>query len=130
MYKIILVMLLAIVSGNALAEEWIEIGGGKELTIYVESTFVHKEGDRVKIWTLHNFKTARKATGRTYKSMKMQSEYNCKEETTRILFLSEYSENNGGGKMVYSDSPHNSNWRPVPPDSTSKALLEIACWKL
>lgn len=128
MRKAILMMLLAVASSSALAE-WLEIDSNKISTVYVDITTIRKAGNRVSIWSLHGYKTVRKVMGRTYRSIKMQSEYDCQEEKMRMLYLSEHSENNGGGIIIHSESTPDSNWRPVPTDSVSKTILEIACLK-
>jgi len=130
MRKAILMMLLAIVS-NSVAAEWVLAGRNKTATIYTDPATISKAGDRVKMWVLHDFhQTAMDAYGKKpYKSSKVQAEYDCKNEQTRILYTSDLSGNMGEGDVINGDSVP-SNWIPVARGSIGEDLWEFACGKM
>ena len=114
--------------------EWVEVSSDNTDTIYYANpTTIRKAGNMVKIWELYDLKTAQKSSeGTSYLSMKMQSEYDCKEERQRTLFISHYSKNMGRGEAVFSFSYTDSNinsWTPVSPGSVGEGLWKFACGK-
>ena len=128
MRKVILMMLLAVSSSNAVAE-WVEVGGNKDTTAYADLATIHKAGDRVKMWELFDFKTARKlSNGELVMSMRGQVEYDCKEEQSRKLLVSYHSGNMGRGETVRAESDTR-KWMPVPPETLVKTMWKTACGK-
>ena len=127
MRKVILMMLLAGVSGNAMAE-WASIGSNEKTAIYVDQTTVKRQGDLATMWHLTDFTHSQQDMGEKYLSTKDQNEYDCKEMKWRRRAASQYSKNMGGGKLVYSDT-YTTRWMRVPPDSGVEILLNFACKK-
>ena len=127
MRKVILMMLLAMVSGSA-AAEWLEAGSNEIGAIYyADSATIRRAGNRVKMWNLVDYKTARVSFGgMPYMSMKAHVEYDCKEERARTLYYSNHSGNMGRRKSVFSDDDP-TKWRPVPRGTVQEDLWEIAC---
>jgi len=82
MHKAILIMLLAVVSSSAMAE-WVSLGesGDKTLTNYADPATIRKSGNRVKMWSLYDFKTVQVR----FRSVRLQIEYDCKEEEYRVF---------------------------------------------
>ncbi len=130
MHKAILMMLLAVVSSSAMAEwaEWVEVGSNDNVTSYADPATIRKVGNKVKVWELVDFKTVQGSTGFQFNSAKVQTQYDSKEEQTRILYATFHSENMGGGDVVLT---HNNaaKWAPVTPDSVDEAMWKIACGK-
>jgi len=126
MHKAIL-MLLAVVSSSAMAE-WVEVGTTNKYTSYADPDTIRKVGNKVKVWELVDFKTVQGSTGFQFNSAKVQSQYDCKEEQTRMLYATFHSENMGGGDVVMT---HNkaTKWAPVAPDSINMMLFEFVCGK-
>ncbi len=127
MRRIVLMVLLSAVSSTAMAE-WVKVSNvdGGDITFYTDPSTIRKNGKSVKMWELQDYLTAR--TGENYLSVKIQNEYDCKNERTRLLFLSLHSAHMGGGDIVeMNNSP--GEWMPVPPASIIEALWKIACGK-
>lgn len=101
MHKATLMMLLAVMSSSAVAE-WVPVVGNETVgaTAYADPATIRKTGNKVKMWDLLDYKTAQGDAGMQYMSMKAQTEYDCKEEQSRPLYLSFHSENMGKGKVV------------------------------
>lgn len=129
MRKVILMLLLAMVSSSAMAE-WIMVDSGDTSTTYADPTTISKAGNIVKMWWLDDFKKAdTAANGKAYMSMKGQDEFDCKEEKSRQLHFSFYSELKGGGEMVYNEILKHPKWYPVSLGSAGADLWKIACGK-
>lgn len=128
MCKAILMMLLAVVSSNAMAE-WVKVGGSDTLSIYADPTTIRKKSNIVKMWNMFDLKAEQTVTGgKPFLSVKGQEEYDCKEEQVRILYESNHSRNMGSGEQVFSTA-NLGKWLPVPPDSGTKVLWNYACGK-
>ena len=132
MYETILTILLAVVSSSAMAE-WVEIGEtDKETTEAYASTFyadpdtIRKTGNRVKMWSLVDYKITMEELGVT--SSKSQDEYDCKEKKQRVLFISFYSGHMGKGETVVIHNERG-DWKPTSPGSANEAILKLACGK-
>jgi hypothetical protein len=128
MRKVMLMMLLAVVSSNAVAE-WVKIGSSENITIYVDLATIRKTGNKVKMWNLLDLKSARgEDTGKPYMSAKGQQEYDCKKKQLRKLAFSFHSGNMGAGEVAYIDYDFE-KWIPVSPGSINEAMWKVACRK-
>jgi hypothetical protein len=121
--------LLAVVSSSA-AAAWVETGSNEVGAIYyADPGTVRRAGNRVKMWNLVDYKTARiSLNGKPYISIKVHVEYDCKEKRMRTIYYSDHSGNMAGGKSVYSDDDP-AKWSPVPRATVQEDLWEIACGK-
>lgn len=128
MYKWVL-MLMAVVSGSA-AAEWVAITGNERLTIYVDPTTIRRDGDKVKMWSLFDYRKAQtvKVGGKSlvYLSTKGQDEFDCKEEQKRLIFLTGHSKKMGHGNTVSTENGP-SPWEPVAPASIAEVMWKFAC---
>jgi hypothetical protein len=129
MRKVIL-LLLAVVSSNAMAE-LVQIGGHGGLAIYTDPSSFHKEGNIARMWNVYNYNMARReAGGKLYLSEEEQVEFDCAEEQMRTLYFSYRSGNMGEGELVKFDSnSDNIKWDPIEPGSTGALLWKYACGK-
>lgn len=125
MRRAILMLLLAVVSNNVMAE-WIKVnsGGGGNVTVYTDFSTRSQNGNRVKLWDLMDYRT--RQTGNVM-SLKRQVEYDCKEVKMRVFYSSIHSENMGRGETVAYPNPD--VWTPVPPGTIGENLWHIACRK-
>jgi hypothetical protein len=128
MLKLILMLLLAVVSDQAMAELE-QIGGYEGITIYTEPSYLQREGDKVKMWNVYNYYTAQRGPeGKMYLSIDQQEEFNCKERLMRVLYFSYRAGNLGQGEPVYSKSfSEDVRWDPIEPGSKGEYLLKLAC---
>ena len=99
MHKAILMLLLAVMSSSAMAE-WVNLG---------EAVRKHPESSML------------------YASIKEQSEYNCKEEQSSILYQVLFSENMGKGKRITKRDPE--EWGPIEPNTVGVKTWKFACGK-
>jgi hypothetical protein len=128
MRKVILMMLLAVMSGSA-AAEWVEVGRSETHTSYADLATIRTAGNLVKMWGLLDLKTPELVEqSKPFMSMMSQTEHDCKEERTRRLSLIMYSGNMGMGEVIFTDSDPG-KWSPVAPGSVQEHLWELACGK-
>ena len=96
--------LLVLGSGLAYAD-WRALGTNhKGMTAYVDPDTILRKGDFVKMWELHDFKTTQIVAGNSFLSGKIQSEYDCANEHSRRVSITEFSGNMGSGEVVYTKS--------------------------
>jgi len=128
MHKAILMMLLAVVSTSAVAE-WVHIVDNKATgtSYYINSDIIRKSSNKVKVWELIDLKKAVNSSEKKYISAKLHTEYDCKEEQTRILYSVLYAGNMGAGEIIRSYYT-SEKWSPIVPDSVGTPLLKYACW--
>lgn len=136
MHKTILAMLLAVMTSSAIAE-WVAVGANDGGDIYADPSTIFSEGNQVRIWTLIDYKMPR-VFGRLkpLMSMKVQTEFDCKEKQSRGLSFFAYSGNMGSGDaenmseagIAYIDTAPK-NWTAVHPNGMGPALWKFACTK-
>jgi len=131
--KKIVVLLLLMVSTNVMAE-WTNIGDSDsgEATVYVDIGAIKKKGHKVKMLKLLDYKAVQKLGNDTYLSQITHSEYDCEEETSRMLDVFMYSENMRQGKIVNSLSNIKNDGISISsiiPGTIQEALFKIACSK-
>lgn len=127
--RTILMLLLAIASSNAFAE-WVLVDqtNDKSMSSYADSATMRKTGNRVKMWTLDNYKKAYKSGNQAFLSEKSQVEYDCNEAQMRLLSLLQYSAKMGAGEVIFSQFEP-SPWTPVVPQSVGMTMWKFACGK-
>ena len=89
MNKLLLTLTLALLSTNAMAT-WTRVGrsdelGGGGVTVYVDYDTIQKSGNKVKMWTLKDYKAEQETGGVKYLSFKIQKEFNCDDGQNRYL---------------------------------------------
>jgi hypothetical protein len=128
MRKMILILLLAVVSSNAMAE-WVAVNRNKYATGYANPATIVKNGNIAVMWSLVDCKTiTRFIGGPPFMSIKSQEEFDCKEKKLRTLVYTLHSGKMGEGEVVYSDS-NPSKWASALPESGMGDFLKIACGK-
>jgi hypothetical protein len=97
-------------------------------TVSVDPDTIHRKGDLVELWVLYDSKITQAGRGGPLRSTKAQDEFNCEAGLSRILAVTDFSGNEGSGKVVYSNLDEQ-KWEPVVPGSLGLALWNIACNK-
>jgi hypothetical protein len=145
MRKLILILVLASVSSNAMAE-WVKIvsidsrESPESQTAFVDPATIHKNGNLVTMWVLVDHQSGlpkgienrldaifHKSKGIT-KSWKVQDEFECKDRKLRMLSYTGYAEQMGKGAIIPNDIV-TGEWEPVIPGSIGAALWGFACGK-
>ena len=127
MRNTILMLLLAVVSGNAMAE-WFFIEGNEKQKAYADPATILKTDNKVKMWSMIDLKeTAKLSDGKQFLSWKTQYEFDCKMRKFRMLAASMHSKNMGEGEVTNSLDFESPKWEAVPPDSEGEILWKFAC---
>lgn len=127
MRKIILILLLAGLSGNVMAE-WVVVSPGGDSTGYIETKSIRKVGTIVRLWELTDYQKPQPLEKATFLSMKAYVEYDCEEAQYRPRALSAHSGPMGTGGVVYTFNS-DAQWSPVPPESNVEITWKFACKK-
>ena len=128
--KKLVVLLLLMVSTSVFAE-WTEVGGNDDagLTTYVDYGTIKRKGNKVKMWSLLDLKTVQEVAGKKYLSVMSRNEYDCEEETSRMLDFYEYSGNMRNGEIVWSSTNIKKETVSIIPESIDEGNFNIACGK-
>lgn len=133
MSKLFIAALLAVFSTSAMAE-WTSVGGNDTTVNYADRSTIRKSGNKVKMWDLIDFKVVKISKNDEnddvhYLSMATQFEYDCKEETAKILTFNWYSKNMGAGEVVNFSGALHEEPVPISPSSIIEVLFKLACGK-
>ena len=126
MHKAILIMLLAAVSSSAMAE-WVKVSEDKLVAAYADPATIRKSGNKVKMWALWDYSTAQEGDSKPYMSVRIQNEYNCKEETDRQIYATTFSGNMLEGNKIAMQGGR--NWEPIALRTFGETLWKFACGK-
>jgi hypothetical protein len=123
MKKLPLILVLAFVSSNAMAE-WTFIGTTRDNVIahYIDKNII-RNGDIVKVWRLIDEPQRGPAVG----SAILWYEINCRNKESKLLALVEHEGNMGKGKVVFHREPTNQPWTSIPPKSIAHKTMTISC---
>jgi hypothetical protein len=129
--KKLTILLLLMVTTSVFAE-WTKVTSSKggENTFYIDFETIKRKGHKVKMWDLYDFKTVKEGRGgKGYLSSLMLHEYDCEEETIRLLDLHGYSGNIKTGDNVFSHSNLKEEPKSIRPDTIDSVFYKIACYK-
>ena len=110
------------------ATNWTAVGLFDIGTFYVDLDTQVKSGDHRKIWTSLDYRTPKvnQHSGKTFKSTRMQMEFDCKAETVRTLSLSYHSGVRLSGDTLSSEGVIGP-FEPVPPDTPVHKIMHLVC---
>ena len=131
MNKLLIAALLTVFSTSVMAE-WTRVGGdGDGTTTYADLSTIRKSDNKVKMWILMDFKVVQifKGNGARFLSMTMQEEYDCKEDTSKLLTANAYLKNMVAGEVVYASGAAHGEPVPVAPGSMGDDKFKVACGK-
>ena len=110
--------------------EWTEVAGNAHgMMVYADFGTIKKKGNKVKMWTMYDFKTVQKVGNDSFLSSVSRNEYDCEEETVRLLDFYWYSGNMRQGEIVVSSTNIKRESKSIMPDTFNDDLLKIACGK-
>jgi hypothetical protein len=128
MTQLLLVILLFLSSGLAYGG-WMSLGESDSgTTVYADLTTMRREGDRVKMEVLFDFKTVRTKEGVSYSSAKAHMDYDCAKPRYEGLAVLYYSGNMGNGNVL-DRSSGKGKWLRISPGSLDESLWKLACGK-
>ena len=126
--KRLTLLLLLMISTNVSAE-WtmVDKSSNGDTTAYVDSETIKRKGNKVKMWSMYNFKTIQEVAGYRYLSSMTRYEYDCEEETRRQLDFYWYSGNMRQSEIVVSQTNIKDESTSVIPGSIDVSFLKVAC---
>jgi hypothetical protein len=128
--KVVLMLALGLTCSSAMAE-WALINSSDASDDYVNRSSIRKTVNKAKMWSLTDFKIIQKDSDveKPYLSEALLFEYDCKNETTKLLSISVYSDNMQRGVSVASFSyPSPASFESAP-NSINELKWKIACGK-
>lgn len=102
------------------------VGGTNSFITYVKLTTITRDGSKVKMWGLFDYKEATEV--RPYLSKILQSEYDCNEKQSRILYARAYAGNMTKGEE-FTSGPVFEKWSIVQPGTVQESFWKIVCEK-
>lgn len=129
MNKLILILMLLFFSTDSMADEWIKVTEREEdggYTIYADLTSISMADDRVKMWTLFDYKIEQEDTGAYFLSKKVRRKYDCRGKHVKELAFKLYNWNMGRGELIRSYSQPQ-EWEKIEPGSVREAEWKMAC---
>ena len=130
--RIVLVLLVLSCSVGLAKAEWLKImtvSNSDGFIVYGDFATHHiDEKGLVKMWFLYDYKTAQKNYQVPYRSVRIQRQYDCKEERARTLAQSLFDGNMALGNVV-SDDSSTRTWGSVAPGTLGETMWKAACGK-
>ncbi|MCP9463487.1 MAG: hypothetical protein NNA25_01675 [Nitrospira sp.] len=129
----LVVMALMLSAGCPAWAGWVSLGGDDTagMTIYIEASAIEKNGDHRLVWVLYDFKKPQtKEGGVSFRSAKIQREYDCAKAATRILMIQHFAGPMESGKKVLERATPDREWEPVgqlESGTVAKDLWTLAC---
>lgn len=85
-----------------------------------------KNGYKVKMWRMYDYKAAQESGGYKFMSSKFLDEYDCKEEQKRLLVNTTFSGNMGAGEVIFTIAEAG-KWQTAMPNSIDEVMWKFAC---
>ena len=126
--KKLVVLLLLMISTNVFAE-WTEVRESEVETDYTDFESIVKEGNKVKMWNLYDYKTIKSGGGVSYLSSLYLEEVDCENHTKRLLEAYLYSGNMKSGQVVFSQTKMKMKEALILPDSMIEISFNLVCGK-
>ena len=130
MKRLLLILPLILLSIEPANAEWMPVYEINQLstTVSVDPDTIQRNGNLVELWVLYDSKITQAGRGGPLRSTKAQDEFNCEARLSRVIAVTDFSGNEGSGKVVYSNLDEQ-KWEPVVPGSLSLTLWKVACNK-
>jgi hypothetical protein len=126
MGKLTSIFLLCLINQVAFAG-WSEIASDHIASEFVNVETIERNTTIAKMWNMSDFKAPQEVgNGRLYLSSKALQEYNCLEQTKRLVSLVHYADGMGKGQVVFMDN-HPGEWKKIPQGSLGEVHLKAAC---
>ena len=121
---------LTMLSSCALAD-WIKVTASDDgkITSYADPDTLLVLGAKVQLLTMTDYQEAQSiSANQKFKSVTMQDEFNCDDETGRHINLSAMSDNMGKGTSVAAETKP-APVRKIQPQTADAEMLKFACAK-
>lgn len=131
MKKIFSCFLLYFFCINAHAE-WTKYDDFNGRTLYFDAPSMKRDGDILKVWLLHDFKSPQELSPGSgkYLSSRIQVHFNCRDMTSSLAHASTHTERQAKGKVIASKTFATTDWTPIAPATAYYDFAEIGCAKV
>ena len=121
---------LATILATPVLADWVKTGRGADFHNYIDPATVRRTGSTVRVWSLSDYESVRDDRDGTgpYRSVKVLREYDCRNETTRSIYIASYRDNMGEGAVTYSNSS-STPATPIIPESIGATVWGLLCAK-
>lgn len=92
-------------------------------TMFIDPSTIKKNGSNIKIWVKH----VSMRSNETIKSGIIQMEYNCRDETERILYGRLYDDFDGKGNVIFTFEEYKQATPILPGEGFDRSLLNVLC---
>lgn len=128
MRKLILMLLLGVVSSNAIAE-WVLVTAGNKQSSFVDSSTIQRLGEIVRFFGIDVFiKPQMTPEGKTFMSVQSEFEVDCSQQQSRRLNIIAYSGKMGSGDVIYVKQ-NAGPWRPANRSTVMDDISKYVCGK-
>ena len=126
--KALLLASLMLTSSLAHAAHWTALGLFEVGTFYIDTDSVTVSNEHRKVWTALDYRDphVNQHNQKTYKSTRMQMEFDCKEQTVRTLSLSYHSGVRLSGETLSTEGVIG-QFEAVPPDTPIFKIMRMVC---
>ena len=126
--KVLFLTGIVLTSSLAHASHWTALGLFDVGTFYIDTDSVTRDGYRRKVWTSLDYREphVNQHTQKTYKSTRMQMEFDCKEQHVRTLSLSYHSGVRLSGETLSTEGVIGA-FEPVPPNTPIFKIMRQVC---
>lgn len=123
--RAILTLILGLVAANAMAADWrlvfLTHDGDKW---FVDAGSIRINGSMRRAWVLVNLGTPEEDGTQSKRAL---DEYDCREGRSWFMQLSGHSLPDANGKVTYSYSHTDRDWRYAPPGTVDESMLKFVC---
>jgi hypothetical protein len=129
MFKTFLSAMLLTIWSCAVHAAWVVESKEDRFTVYLDPSSVVKSGDSARVWTLYDYQALQTGgDGQKYRSVRIQTEIDCKQGRLRLFTLLFHSGPMATGEAVASE-PGATDWEPVLEANKATGLWKLACAK-
>ena len=128
MNKIILSLILVSLSTPIFAE-WVKVSNTADYDVYVDNRSIKLPDNTIKMWVLYDYNLDQGSTFDHYLSVKYLNQYQCINNTSKMLVSTHYDGHATTGKVVETLS-RKVDYIPIPKNTIAESLLNVACSKL
>lgn len=131
-FKLALLLATSLVASQAIAAEWMFVGGNSKLQTFLDVQSIRRNGSKVKVWVKWIDSDPVVAKGvypeRKYQSSKTLEIYDCSDRSTTTIQQILYAEPDGGDVVKSNSiSEKSAQFEEVIPESIGEAILLAVC---
>ena len=107
--------------------EWVPHAHNERASFYYDPATIKRNGTLRRVWTLINQNEPDKAGAWSRRAF---HEYDCKEDRSRFLSISTFSEKMANGKLIGQADYSDDSWTYIAPGTIDDSLLKIVCKRM